>query len=96
MAKLKPEFVSIETILNNPADKAKLVGYIDEAVRCKLKIADENESIKGIKEVAAEEIGLKPKLFSSLVSISLNNSYLEKKDEIDQLDSAIAMLYDVD
>jgi hypothetical protein len=94
--KEKPQFVSIETIWNNPNDRAKLQGYIDEAVRCKLLIADQNESIKGIKEVAAEEIGLQPKLFSSLVSISLNHSYLEKKDEIDQLDSAISMLFDLE
>jgi hypothetical protein len=91
--KEKPQVREIEDILSNPSDKAKLQGFIDEAARCKQLIADQNESIKGIREVAVEEIGINPKLFNSLVKVSFDGSSMETKATINSLDTAIAILF---
>lgn len=84
---------NIEDVIANPADKHKLQNFIDEAVRVKLRIADENESFKGIKDEAVEQLEVNPKLFNQLVKISLNNSYSETRAEISALDSAIDLLF---
>lgn len=84
---------NIEDIINNASDRNKLQNFIDEAVRCKLRIADENESFKAIKEEAAEQLEVAPKLFNQLVKISFDNSYLETKANISALDSAIDLLF---
>lgn len=89
----KQQFVSIESILANSSDKSKLITFLDEAVRCKLRMADENEAIKGLREEAAEKLGLEPKLFNQLVKVSFNNSYSETRAEISALESAIEILF---
>jgi len=89
----KPEIVNIESILNNPKDKATLQGFIDEAVRLKMIIKDNNESIKAIKDEALEKIGLDPKMFNALVKIATNNNALETQSEIHALDAAIEILF---
>lgn len=89
----KHEIVSIEAILANSSDRSKLQSYLDEAVRCRLRIADENEAIKGIREVALEKLGLEPKLFNQLVKVSFNSSYSETRAEISALESAIEILF---
>jgi hypothetical protein len=85
-------FRRIEDILNNPADKAKLKNYIDEAVRCKMKIADENESIKNITSEISEKIEIEPKLFKALVNVYHKNNFTEKQQELNRLETAIEML----
>lgn len=95
MKKIKAEPVSITTILNNQVDKKKLMSFIDEAVRCKLLIADQNESIKILKEEALEQIGIEGKMFSSLVKIAYDNNYIEKQSELSDLEDAIEMLFAV-
>lgn len=91
--KEKPSIVSIEAILANPSDKSKLMTFLEEAVRCKLRIADEMEAIKGLREEATEKLGLESKLFNQLVKVSFNNSYSETKAEISALESAIEILF---
>lgn len=93
MAKDKKQIVSIEAILANPSDKSKLVTFLEEAVRCKLRIADEMEAIKGLREEAGEKLGLESKLFNQLVKVSFNNSYSETRAEISALESAIEILF---
>ena len=92
----KPEIREITDIVANKADKVALHGFLDEAVRCKLKIADEQESIKLIREEALKQVGLDPKLFGSLVNIAYKNNYLETQSEIHSLDSAIELLFSND
>jgi hypothetical protein len=94
MAKEKVEHRQIEDIMANSVDKKKLLSFIDEAVRVKRRIADENESFKAIKEEAEEQIGCNPKLFQQLVKISVDNSYIETKTNISALESAIEMLFE--
>lgn len=88
----KHNYRPIEAILGNPSDKVKLKNFIDEAVRCKIKISDENESIKGLATEAAEKIEIEPKLFKQLVNLYFKNNFAEKQAEISALDSAIEML----
>ncbi len=82
----------ITEILNNKPDRARLQTYIDEVVRCKQKILDENESIKSLRDSAVEELGIEPKMFSSLVSLFFNNNFDQKKEELEKLDAAITAL----
>lgn len=88
----KPEIRDIVTILNNPADKKKLQNFIDEAVRCRIKIKDQNESIKNLKAEALLQIGADPKIFGQLVRLFDNNSFAEKRHEIETLEAAIDIL----
>lgn len=85
----KKQFTEISDILKNKSQRAKLQSFIDEAVRCKTKILDENESIKGLRDSAVEELGIQPKMFSALVSLFFNNNFDEKLAEIGELETAI-------
>lgn len=86
------QFADVSDILRNPAQRSKLQNYIDEVVRCKQKILDENESIKGLRESAVEELNIQPKMFNSLVSLFFNNNFEQKREELEQLESAINAL----
>ncbi len=88
----KRSFKDVSTILNNPTDRAKLQNYIDEAVRCKHKILDENESIKTLRDSAVDELSIEPKMFNALVSLFFNNNFDQKKEELQKLESAIEAL----
>lgn len=85
-------FREITDIMNNPSDRNKLQNYIDEAVRCKTRILDENESIKGLKDSAVETLGIEPKMFGTLVSLFFNNNFDQKKAELEKLEAAIDAL----
>ena len=88
----KAGYVPITSILNSPSLRAKLQNYIDEAVRCKVKIMDENESIKTLKQAAVDDLQIDPKMFSHLTGLFFNNNFSEKHEELEQLDTAITML----
>jgi uncharacterized coiled-coil DUF342 family protein len=88
----KNQFVEITTVLRDPGQKAKLQNYIDEVVRCKTKILDENESIKTIRDAAIEELNIEPKMFNSLVSLFFNNNFEQKREELEKLEAAINAL----
>lgn len=88
-------FKDVAQILQDPSASAKLQNYIDEAVNCKIQIMDKNESIKTLKDSAAEEIGLEPKMFSLLVSMYFNNNFGDKKAEIEKIQEAIDSLMKV-
>lgn len=89
----KLEFSSIETILNNPVDLAKLKAYLDESVNCKERQKMEAEALKDIKEVAIETLNIDPKLFNQLVKVSYDRSYLELRESLSNLDTAIELLF---
>jgi len=88
----KQKFVDITSILNNPAQRTRLQNYIDEVIRCKTKILDENESIRTLRESAVEELGIEPKMFNSLTSVYFNNNFEQKRDELEKLTLAIESL----
>jgi hypothetical protein len=88
----KNKFAEIEDIVKNTTQRAKLQNYIDEAVRHKIKILDENEHIKSIREAAVEELSLQPKMFNLLVSVFFNNNFDEKKLELEQFQTAIELM----
>ena len=85
---------NINDIMKNPREKAKLSNLIDEAVRCKSKIDFEKQTIKSLRDVAVDELGLKPALFNSYVNATFNNDYLDRKEgleeQIDLLDAIIS------
>lgn len=82
-------FNDITTILASPSNRSKLQNYIDETVRCKQKILDENESIKGLRDAAVDELGIEPKMFNTLVSLFFNNNFDQKREEIEKIEAAI-------
>lgn len=88
----KSNFIEVTTLLRDSAQRAKLQNYIDEVVRCKTKILDENESIKTIREAAVEELNIEPKMFNSLVSLFFNNNFEQKREELEKLEAAINAL----
>lgn len=82
-------FKDVHELLNNPSTRAKLQNYVDEAVRCKQKILEQQESIKTLKDSAVEELGIEPKMFGTMVSLYYNNNFDEKKAEIEKMDLAL-------
>lgn len=90
--KQKPQERNLIDILNNSADRAKLQGFIDEAVRCKTRIADENESIKNLRDEAIEKVGIKGKKFNQLVKLYFNNNFSELQSEAEELEMVIELL----
>lgn len=89
----KKQFADVNDILKNPSQRAKLTNYVDQAVACKVKIMDENESIKRLREIARDELDLQPKMFNTLVSLFLNNNFDEKKAEIEQIEVVIEAFF---
>jgi len=92
----RKSFTDVAEILKNPSQRTKLQSYVDETVRCKMKILDENESIKGIRTAAIEELGIQPKIFNSIVSLFFNNNFEQKREELEQLETVIETLMQTD
>lgn len=90
--KNKKNFKDVTDILRNPSDAAKLQNYIDEAVRCRTKILDEQESIKTLRQSAVDEVAIEPKMFNALVGLFFNNNFDQKKAELTKLEEAIDAL----
>lgn len=88
----KKQFIEVTTLLKDSNQRAKLQTYIDEVIRCKTKILDENESIKTLRESAVEELNIEPKMFNSLVGLYFNNNFEQKREELERLEAAIHML----
>lgn len=88
----KNQFVEVTTVLSDASKRAKLQNYIDEVVRCKAKILDENESIKALRESAVEELNIEPKMFNNLVSLFFNNNFQQRQEELERLSAAIDAL----
>lgn len=83
------KFRNIEDILKDPTLKAKLNNLVDEAVRCKIRIQQEQETIKDLRDVAKNDLSLNPKLFNYYVGMVYNNDYAARKDNLDQLSALI-------
>lgn len=79
------KFRDISEIMANPRLKAMLNSFVDEAVKCKSNIAVQQEILKGYKESAQEELGLKPAVFNAYVAMTFNNDYLQRKDKLQEL-----------
>ena len=86
------KYRNIHEVLQNPSEKTKLQNYIDEAVRCKGKIYDQQESIKTLRSSAVDELNIEPKMFMTLVSLFFNNNFDQKKEEIEKIELAIDAL----
>jgi hypothetical protein len=85
LTETKPaKFRSIEEIMRDPSAKTKLQHLVDEAVQSKTKIAHEQSIIKGLREAAVEDLGLKPQLFNNFVAMAFNNDYQVRKESLEQ------------
>lgn len=98
LAETKPKkFRSIDEIMRDPASKNKLQHLVDEAVQSKTKIAHEQSIIKGLREAALEDLGLKPQLFNNFVAVTFNNDYQVRKEGLEeQLTLVEILMGDVD
>ena len=83
------KFRSIQDVLKDPRLKAKLTNLVDEAVRSKLKIQQEQETIKSLRDVAKADLSLNPKIFNYYVSMVYNNDYASRKQDLDELSTLI-------
>lgn len=88
----KKQFIEVTTLIKDPAQRSKLQNYIDEVIRCKTKILDEQESIKALRDAAVEELNIEPKMFTQLVSLFFNNNFEQKRAELERLEAAINAL----
>ena len=79
------KFRDIQEIMAQPRMKALLTSYVDEAVKCKVKIAEQQEIMKGFRDQALDELGLKPPVFNTYVAMVFNNDYLQRKDKLQEL-----------
>ena len=78
--KQKAEF-DLTTITNDKTKLGQLVGFIQEAVLSKRKIASENEQIKDIRSEAVDVLGIPPKLFNKIIRAKFKDDFsIEKKD----------------
>lgn len=85
LTETKPaKFRSIEEIMRDPKSKTKLQHLVDEAVQSKTKIAHEQSIIKGLRDAALEDLGLKPQLFNNFVAMTFNNDYQVRKEGLEQ------------
>lgn len=85
LTETKPaKFRSIEEIMRDPSAKNKLQHLVDEAVQSKTKIAHEQSIIKGLRDAALEDLGLKPQLFNNFVAMTFNNDYQQRKEGLEQ------------
>ena len=79
------KFRDIHEIMQQPRMKASLSSFVDEAVKAKLAIAQQQDNIKGFREAALDELGLKPAVFNAYVQMVFNNDYIERKDKLQEL-----------
>ena len=79
------KFRDISEIMAQPRMKALLNTYVDQAVKCKMNIGVEQESIKGIRQNALDELGLKPAVFNAYVAMTYNNDYVQRKEKLEEL-----------
>ncbi|WP_407303480.1 hypothetical protein [Acinetobacter sp.] len=79
------KFREINEIMAQPSMKALLNSYIDEAVKCKTAIALQQELLKGFREQALNELGLKPAVFNTYVQMVYQNDYVQRKGKLQEL-----------
>lgn len=79
------KFRDIAEIMAQPRMKALLSSYVDEAVKAKGNIATQQETIKGLRDNALDELGLKPAVFNAYVQMTFNNDYVQRKDRLEEL-----------
>lgn len=89
------KYKDVSDIARDPREMSKLQNYIDEAVRSKQKILDEQESIKTLRQSATDEVGIEPKMFNLLVSMFFNNNFDQKKEELSKLEDALEAIMQV-
>lgn len=78
------KFTPIEAIMKDPTKRTELQNFIDEAVNAKMKIAEQQAIIKGLRDGARESLGLNPKLFAAYVAASFNNDYSARKVSLEE------------
>lgn len=91
-AKAAPQSRDIASIINNSSDKAKLKGFIDEAILCYASIAMKNEDIKALRDEAVEQLGIDAKLFSNIVRVFRTESFEKTLEEMTELETALELL----
>ena len=90
---LQKKHTDVSDIAKNPVSRQKLESFLDEVVRCKIKIADEQESIRNLRESAVEELGINPKEFNLLVGVYFNHNGEAKRDELESSVDAIDAMF---
>lgn len=86
------KFRNIDDIMKDPVLKSKLNNLVDEAVRCKIKIHMEQQTIKDLRDVAKNDLSLNPKLFNLYVGMVFNNDYTTRKESLDEQLTLIDMV----
>lgn len=96
LATTPKSFDDINDVLRVPEKRARLQGFIDEAIRHKSQIHDHTSAIKDIREDAVANLNVSPKMFNTLVSVFFNNDFEQRHKEVQQLECALETLMQVD
>jgi len=84
--KANSKYRDINDILKDPVAKNKLNILVDDALKEKVKIQNSQQTIKQLRETAAE-MGVMPQLFNTWLAMSFNNDYTTRRDNLSrQLD----------
>jgi hypothetical protein len=78
------KYTSIDQIMKDDVKRAKLTNLVDEALKCKSKIDFEKDNLKALREMATNELGVKPKLFNAYLSAVYNNDYAERHEGLEE------------
>lgn len=88
----KKDTVEITTVLQSEPLRAKLQSYVDQILTCRIKILDQQESIKQLRDAAVEELNIEGKMLNNIVSLYFNNDFEQKADELERLQQVIHLL----
>jgi hypothetical protein len=74
---------SIQTIMGDPAMKAKLNNLVDEAVRQRQRVDDAKETTKQLRETAVKDLQMDPAQFNEYVSRTYSNDYAQAAEKLE-------------
>ena len=92
--KQKAEF-SLDGLLKNPVTQKQLSGFIEEVMLCKVKMKQEQEAIRDIRNEAKDSLGIPSKILGKLVKERMDPGSIETEvgelDEVQQLAHGLGM-----
>jgi uncharacterized protein (UPF0335 family) len=92
--KQKAEF-SLDGLLKNPVSVKQLTGFIEEIMLCKVKMQQDSEAIKDIRNEAKDSLGVPGKILNKLVKERMNAGSIESEvhdlDEVQQIAAGLGM-----
>ena len=95
MAKKQKVEFSLDQLIKNPVTAKQLTGFIEEIMLCKVKMQQESEAVKDIRNEAKDSLGVPGKILNKLVKERMNPGSIESEvhdlDDVQQLAVGLGM-----